>query len=824
MPAPEFFAGAKRLNPGGASSGNQTEMNGRFDINKKLSATTVKSTEIKKVNAAAEDEVEYNTLLEEDFSLMTKGSEEAPDPTMYPENYISTGRTEMPDELFHTPGWFGSGVHQAGGMISLELAYEREATEDDVLYGDAENVGDIIKVHDGGTILTPFMKMPGKIRATFKAKAVNYPVFFTYYIYPESHAEDTTLKPEDGWQEFEFIFENNSAEDCCFGINSAFMSQGYLMVDDIRIESEKEFVNQVNGAKADRFTTDGFTLSWDEVNAAKDYLITLEGESPADEGEFELSTSFEEDMTEEGLCWKGEISESEEGEQYDGEHVLTLKNGDWIEFDGKGSLISSFVFAMKSNNEKSDRTGILYCDVYDGSEWHEERTSTYMSRLEDDWYLYESIKEDAILGLFGFSYANNFKKIRFRFSAPENESVAIDKVSYKVDNPLEIKEVCTDLVTDVTSYTFTGLDHGNYEYYYVIKARGENGKISKPTPRNHALGIPAPVALEATDINTRGSFTANWQAAPKAENYEVNIFAYDEMTEDTYDYVLLSENFSKTEGQAPEGSYLDLGNYNISPLDEYCDNPGWTGSGTIIGNSELGCLAGDDMFGEYYELYSPEMDLDNAGGKYSVTVKGITEESDYLTVQGDENDYNTITTEGGVPFEATVTLEGGCKDTRLMIYTANNSAFALSHVEVSQNLSKGDKVYLTLSKEECEAPETSFRVNGLDTSERLHFAYSLRSKFNYNNIVVKSDESERIPVNLDLTGVDVIDDAANGISMADRTFTISGEDGSLVEIFNAAGIKVASAAVAGGNAVVTVSDAGLYIVKTGDKAYSFMVK
>ena len=325
---PDLSARGGRLNPGRASVMTATDVNGGFGVKKVAAPTVANPFYIKKAEDMAEKGEEYVTIIEEDFSLITKGTEDAPDATMYPENYLATGRTEMPDELFHTPGWFGCGVHQAGGMISLELAYEREATEDDVFYGDAENVGDIIKVHDGGTILTPLMKMPGKIRATFKAKAVNYPVFFTYYLYPVSDAEQSTLSPEDGWKEFEFIYENNSPEECCFGINSAFMGRGYLMIDDIKIEYEKGFVAQVSGVKADRFTADGFTLSWDKANDAKDYLVSLEGECPADEGGFEISSSFEGNEEEDGISWKGDISESVEGDSFDGRHELVLNNGD----------------------------------------------------------------------------------------------------------------------------------------------------------------------------------------------------------------------------------------------------------------------------------------------------------------------------------------------------------------------------------------------------------------------------------------------------------------------------------------------------------------
>lgn len=778
---------------------------------------------------AGESSGEYDTLLEEDFSLLTLGSEDAPDPTMYPENYATTGNTVLPDDLFGMPGWFGCGVHHAGGVAALEINLEREATEDDVEMGDAEYVGQIITYHDGGVLLTPYMNLAGKIHVSFRARAVGAPVFFTYYIYCETASMGymaKTLKPEDGWCDLEFDTIVTTGEDCNFGINSRFYGNGYLLVDDIKIERDRNFIANVQNADAFDFTDDGFTLSWEAVPYAKDYLVTLEGECPSGGDGYERKTNFESDQ-DQSITWQGEISEFNDGGAYQGEHELLLKNGDWFEFDGEGNLISEFEYSYRIRDSKeAPHAGILYCDLFDGTKWREDVTTTsvnFLDSYEDDWYVLNSKEQDDMMWWL-FTYGDNYKKIRFRYVAPDDEAISIGHLSLRVNNPMEFVTVCNDEISESTSYTFTNLDHSKYEYFYTLKARGENGNESSPLAHVHALGIPTPKVLPATEINARGAFTANWEPTPKATEYKLKLFAYDELTKDDDNYVVLSEDFEKTNRLTTDGSFVDLDNYFIAELDDYTDNPGWTGSGTIAGSSQLGCLEGEPMWGMTYELYSPLMDLDHDNGDYRVYVSGTTEQNDYLVIQGDEIDYAIIPATGNTPFEATVELTGGQKGTRLMIYTANNSAFVIDKLEVMQAVEKGSVIYKTLGIEDAYAPETSFRVTGLDTSDQLTFAYSLQALYYYGTQLVKSNESERIHVNLETTSVETPTGIIENITLTGRTFNITVAADSNVEIFNATGMKVAEKSLSAGSTSITVDQPGIYILKVGDRREKYIVK
>lgn len=74
---------------------------------------TAKKLAEMKATQKAEETGGWETLINEDFSLMTAGTEDVPDGTMMPGETFGL----LPDELFHTPDWYGIGVYQAGATL-----------------------------------------------------------------------------------------------------------------------------------------------------------------------------------------------------------------------------------------------------------------------------------------------------------------------------------------------------------------------------------------------------------------------------------------------------------------------------------------------------------------------------------------------------------------------------------------------------------------------------------------------------------------------------------------------------------------------------------
>ena len=56
----------------------------------------------------------WNTTLEENFEYMTDGTDSVPGVEISDDS-----SWKIPDQYFHTPGWTGEGVYQAGGCVAL---------------------------------------------------------------------------------------------------------------------------------------------------------------------------------------------------------------------------------------------------------------------------------------------------------------------------------------------------------------------------------------------------------------------------------------------------------------------------------------------------------------------------------------------------------------------------------------------------------------------------------------------------------------------------------------------------------------------------------
>lgn len=79
----------------------------------------ISPTRMAKAPTRAEQQAE--TLLFEDFSKFTAGSEDNPDPTMLPESYLTDNNPLLPEQYTHKPGWWGMGIYQAGGTCFWDI-------------------------------------------------------------------------------------------------------------------------------------------------------------------------------------------------------------------------------------------------------------------------------------------------------------------------------------------------------------------------------------------------------------------------------------------------------------------------------------------------------------------------------------------------------------------------------------------------------------------------------------------------------------------------------------------------------------------------------
>lgn len=751
----------------------------------------------------ADENADWETLVSEDFSLWTKGTEDEPDEVMYPTDYFDTGNEMLPDSLFHTPSWGGLCCYEAGGNVAL--AYPNM----------------------GGYVNTPLMNMNGKLRVkarvkVIKAKAMFFLTFASGgYVNPSNpfpNAEDNLhlyqFAPEDGWQDVEFeIINPHTGNDCFLQVNAMCYNKGNVIVDQLSIERDRNYIPTPQSLAASNFTYDGFTATWDKPYGADSYLVSLYEKRTVGTENITSANSFENITADaegnlSGLAdgWTGTVKGTADGEityddvSYDGNHALIFYNdGDRLWFDPKGSDLLNLTLAIKKQVCDDKSSAALKINLYNENG---DCLPLYndLNRLGDDWVVLDFAKmlaNDPFYNLGNYSsgveiYADGFGANE----ELEREMLLLDMVSCETTPQVEVACIKKDVPTTDNTITFDGLDTNNF-FSFTVQGMSEKGYQSEVSAAKAAYGVAAPQVKAATDINKRGAYTANWEAAPHATSYQLNSYEVYNAPEDMENYTLFEENFNNCT-QGTEDQLIGLSNYDATLLDEYTDNTGWTGTGTLLCNGMVGC--GSDSYGNTFEMISPLMSLDNNGGEYTVTVDfKIQNAGERLIVQGDNTMYAAIECDEAGKHTASVTLQGGTRFSHLMFYTLGNSPFLLDKVTVTQNVNKGDAFYTLLDQQTVEDGATSARVNGLEPRDNYNYAYDLVSYYDRYGTRYTSGHSDSQLVDFQNTDVQLVKLA-------------QGENEGETVIYDMSGRRVSK------------MGKGLYMIKTGDKVQKVLVK
>lgn len=722
----------------------------------------------------------WETIVDEDFSLMTKGTEDVPDSIMHPQEYFTTYSYDLPDSLFHTPDWFGLGVYEAGGNVAL--AYPNL----------------------GGLLNTPLMNLTGKLRLKTRVKAINKKALFFFNVcaggYYSPHDPTGSemhyyyLNPEDGWQDVEITVENPySGDDCFVQINAMAYNKGGLVFDYLTVERDANYIPVPQNPTASKFTYDGFTASWDEALGADGYNVNLYRkyqtgtENIISTCDFENSTVSGNTVTGLGKGWTAYL----EGEDYicdsvayEGTHSLALtSNCDTLTFDAGNSYITDASFAVKlivpeGVTAKYSGFGLSV----KGYNYWWERTPT-----AGEWVTYKLSEDFAN----GFAPGEASQITIWGNNLGEGVYLLIDNLSAEATPEAEIELLKTDDTAE-TSIAYDGLDLQANEYYFTVQATTTDGRASYVTEPKYAFGVAAPHVKEATSVDARGAYTANWEAAPNATEYLLRSYSVFTVPADATDYDVFVEDFSPC-AEGTDSTYVYKGNYKSMSLDDYADNIGWTGTGVLLGQGMVGCYKDD--YGSTFDLYSPEISVGANDGNYKVTVTFMVENAgETFVVQGDQTDYQTITCETAGTYTATVSLKGGTDYTHLLFYTVNATPFLIDNVIVTQDVKAGDKIYTYL--DQYTTDETAARVTGLEPDENSTFAYNVVSYYTRGSKTYNSDRSDNQFVDLNAAGIN---------RLVDNTT-------SEVEVYDLSGRRVSGARQ------------GIYLIKQGDKVTKVVKK
>ena len=704
-------------------------------------------------------------LVDEDFSGITWGSEEQPDTTSYlASSYYEPGIYIDPS-LTKDGTWAGEFAHAAGGMVYLKTPNS--------MYSAA--------------LMTPLGDYSGELTVTLKAKAM--PHWQVYGEDPETGEEiwykstgssigvqvcvggytsggiadtdledgygyySTRLYEGQGWTEVELHFNNYSADNDGY---ICFYTEGAILIDDIKITSAPTFLATPKMLGVTDFQADRFTIAWQPLRKALDYYVDLYKKVYTSDTDGAFAEDFE-NFTEPQQGWASTSTETAAGAGPDGSTALILRGGDTLTTPENGATYKTMDFHLKFVTHYEDPSyswGVVYIDGLTDAGW---KAVSYIYA----YYFAEGDMVNLADEIYGF--ANTYKAIRIRPADMEDgEYIIVDNVDITTNRPSVLERVWGENssdwgedsndtrydYTEDTEYTFTGLDPET-EYYYGV--RGHYVFTYSDKVLYHALGVCPPKVLPATGVDSRGSFTATWNPAPKAMGYTVNMFCMTEVEDDNPDFVLLEETFDKvdagvtsaTDWRSPEM----LGNYEDTRLDQYTTLPGWIGVGNTLAEGMLGCEYSPYML---TEIVTPEFYVGNDD-----------EVRMYVRAYGDAGD-RLIFRMGGVsyyvPFEQAADgtgyidgeylLQVTTDNVQVEMFTYNYGAFMLDEVRFMQAVEKGDIVKTTIEKVETDAETTSYTFTNLAGYGFDTYGYSVTSYFEYEGKSTTSAPSNTVVVNL----------------------------------------------------------------------------
>lgn len=655
------------------------------------------------------------TDISEDFSLFTEGSEDSPSAAINSEN------GNIPARYFHTTGWSGYGVHQAGGACAL-INPDQYGAQLNTAVGTYSGAY-VVKVR--AKTLSSNYQDNTRLNIGLWEEAENQYNQTTYY------ENFVTTKSE--WREFTFKFDNNSSYANSNRMLVSFYTDGKVLIDDIHVYKSTELTAPV-AYRATNFTVDGFTANWAPVENATHYLFSLfhNVKTPVTQTEdfTEDFSSLSNGTLPEGWTYtpgtNGAAPELYVNEEGGVKSAIKIKNGDIITMPDNGGRLTALTFSFiecKMPRNVEDLWGTeLIVEMWDGFNWKNFTTvqidaSEYGNQLRHEFDWSRFFKKD--------KYKST--KVRFRMSGlPDDCAFGLTDFSWSTESSLTLVYDLKDEKVEGTSYVVSGMNPET-DYSYTIKA--VNGdEVSASSSAVEADGLATPVVEPATDAS-HDSYTANWQAVPKASYYEVTNYDTYVAPEEEKAFVVLNEDFSKIADTGvtiekpmafQNSNYMTLGS-NMTY------RTGWQ---CIWGGYADGCFVGTGMtdYNISGELLTPMLTLSNDEGCFHVKVTArsmIKDDELVIYSKGSGKGVRlNITPDEWRTFN--VDLTDGQESDIVVFTTANHYPFIIDDIKITQNLSAGDRVYEDLLTYTTDEEETSQTVTNLKKPEVNHsYAYTV---------------------------------------------------------------------------------------------------
>lgn len=750
---------------------------------------------------------EQEVIFEEDFSAITGGSEAEPGQELG--SYTQDGNTFWPEDITKIPGWWGIGTYAMDGAVGL-------------CYPGI-----------GGVVCSGPANMYGNLHISFRAKAregnkegreclLIVSVVCGDPYNPATASPDAfvhvNLKVEDGWQDVEVNLRNpNKLDDSRLQINGMTYSAAGFIIDDIKITRDYDFCLPPTEMSCGDFTDDGFTITWNQGAENNSYEFSMIQEKKLSEP-FDATETFDASLPQ---YWSTTGSIVNEGGA-DNSSSLRIGAGQELKLAfGGGRLASLSAFFNGVNfDESSEAVLKMIATFQDGHE--EELAILAVPTLTAGGETVDlAIPSDYIYQLTALRFvAEGFSTDQYCY---------IDDVRYIASPACETTQVLTDKPVNDTQIVLTGLDPEN-EYYVGVRGVKNQQLKSDFFGYFYVPGMPAPKALEATDIEKRGAYTANWTTSPKAKYYTVNNYKVEPITEDKENYVVFRDDFEKANSAAQE---------NVDQLyfDDWTDCKGWHTNMQPDGYM-TSLLADAGYIGALFlPLYAPQVSLDNDGGKYTIRFKVKAFGGELISVcsgngmqsETQTYDFYEVNPEGD-PYqfeehEVEMHFSNGSELQTIAIMAADYT-FMIDWFEITQNVKAGDRVIRYLDHVDLTGHDSAeYRFSGLENSEGVKFGYNVSAYGDYMGKTFNSQPSNLVMVDLNQTGLDALGSDNNEVSVSTvaRGIKVETSKPATVNVYSLSGICVASADCGAGANVISLPS-GVYIVRVDSRSYKAVVR
>ena len=771
------------------------------------------------VRTAADVDGAAIQLVDEDFSGLTAGTEDAPDNTLLEDNmgWVNSGLRPYHESC--TKPWGGMGLTSAGGTIAVTNGFLNTPTGD----------------YSGKMRMTCRVRLPkGTVVTDWYGNVVEQ-VPLDIILLRRSVFQDfkrVTYNLTEEWQEITFEADNGWFSDTMIQFFTAYDMT--FLVDDVKIEHVITSIEYPHATSAINVSDDSFIANWEPTGTAEEYLLSVytKSENPVtdvEEGDFETISSKDGKMIDEtnpGYPEGWDISVTENGEE---RHIFTEEgmynsgkqsvcldaNGDYIQGRAADYPIKAAHFWINVDDsqmpadEQSHST--LTIQVNNGTQWFD---LFYLS-VEAARQMKEGVMVDCAeyLGM-----VDKVMQMRILMNKDEADQclVAIDDFGFSAPGELLKNYVFEDKVIAKDSCSFlVTVPDANAEYFYYLKARNSMF-TSDMSNEIEVFDVHEPVALPATDI-TDDSYVANWQCGPKSDFFTVNQYLRYTAEEDIPEYVVLEEDFSKVVStgtpEAPETGELVE---EFVDLDQYTDIPGWKAGSYNIAS---GMLGGTDASYPYRigSILLPTMDLSHNDGVCNVTIRAYGQEGDWLIIGG-----NSQVTVGAMEFvetgmkEMTFTLEGCSKDEEFEIYTQNYGSFLIDYIKITQPLKAGEDVAILTKKQVTDnAGDRAMAFADVPFREGMDICYNIYAHRLYHGSedeIWRSHASNMMVVDNNATGICQAHEALPScIEVRDGGMAVTMKAEGTVKIYDFSGCLVKSVRLEAGENQINMGS-GAYIV------------